>query len=245
MDELMQIQSLELARHRYALAKCYLALLPRSGHAYSHFGWDMSFLLLGQGSWSRNKVCGPSLWLRSLGGSWSFLAPRIKEDTRCRHPRQRPKRRNSRGRGRLRTAQWNCKAQVPREVFVAVYPHGKKQTHCSLIFLGRVRGAGWLPARLLGPRCAPTSASLRWALPTMPHTHTHKPMPFLEKGNSRSPHHPVQITSNPCSISAAQPHLPWPCPTWQREIPFIVQQHTLPFGSRILPFTLASAGRWD
>ena len=130
VDEMMQIQSLELAWHWYALAKCYLAFLPRNGHALSHFGGDMSFLLLGQGSWSRsscfssiyfswghNKVRGPSLWPWSLGGSWSFLAPRIKEDTRCRHPRQRPKRRSNWGSRRLRTAHWNCKAHIlPRDL---------------------------------------------------------------------------------------------------------------------------------
>lgn len=42
-----------------------------------------------------------------------------------------------------------------QRVFVVVYPRGKKQTRCSLIFLGRVCGAGWLPARLLGPSWAP------------------------------------------------------------------------------------------
>ena len=66
------------------------------------------------------------------------------------------------GRGRLPEI---ARLDSTERIFVVVYPRGKKQTHCSLIFLGKVCSAERLPARLLGLCCAPTSASFRWRPP--------------------------------------------------------------------------------
>lgn len=90
--------------------------------------------------------------------------PRVKEDARHGGPQWRPTRGNRGrvGQGRLPEI---ARLDSTERIFVVVYPRGKKQTHCSLIFLGKVCSAERLPARLLGLCCAPTSASLRWRPP--------------------------------------------------------------------------------
>lgn len=91
---------------------------------------------------------------------------------------------------------------------------GKKQTHCSLIFLAGSAVPGGCQPVCWARSQPPTSASLRWAPPPLLRTHstTSLAVPFLEKEQPRPPP-PSSDQLKPLLIPATQPHLPWPCPT--------------------------------